>query len=124
MLRTKSRMSRGAPRSIADERADYELVHARSKGQCEVVLDRVRCARPRMPGVHHVIKRAQGGKFKGPDYLMDLCAPCHDLADNASRAQRTMIGGRWVAGRLRIAALGQGRFRCWMERSVETVGYL
>lgn len=121
----------------AQERKDYATVHKRSGGYCEVRLpidsgrflwttgkmlalgERlpvVRCQRSRMPGVHHITKRSQGGKFKGPDYLMDICWFHHDLADNADAAKTsTALDGEIRRGRLRISALGGGKFRCWME---------
>jgi hypothetical protein len=69
-----------------------------------------------MFGLHHVTKRSQGGrKLSSPDTLMALCLRHHDLADNAHPGQRTVIDGQWIAGRLRIVALGAGMFRCWME---------
>lgn len=98
------------------ERKDYATVHARSGNRCEVALKGQRCTWTRMPGCHHVTKRSQGGKFKGPDYLIDVCWPHHDLTDNASASQRTTLrDGTMFYGRLRIVALGGGKFRCWMD---------
>lgn len=113
---TKARQGRGAlDAREKQERKDYADVHARSGGQCEVVLGRRRCPKPRMPGVHHITKRSQGGRFAPTDYLLDICARHHDLADNAAPEQRTLIDGVWVHGRLRMTALGGGKFRFWLE---------
>jgi hypothetical protein len=112
-----ARVGRGAlDARETQERKDYATVHARSGGQCEVELDAVRCRRARMPGVHHVTKRSQGGrKLSTPDTLMDICREHHDLADNAHAGQRTLIDGQWVRGKLVTVALGVGKFRCWMD---------
>lgn len=120
--RKQWRASRGAlDAREQQERRDYVDVIDRAAGQCEVVLKGTRCARPKMFGLHHVTKRSQGGRFKGPDTLMAVCLRHHDLADNAHPAQRTLIDGRWVNGRLMIVAEGKGRFRCWMETTPKRV---
>lgn len=111
-----NRVSDGARDARSSDRALYAAVHARSGNRCEVVLGGARCPRPRMIGLHHVTKRAQGGaKHTTADAAMDVCKAHHDLADNAHPDQRTLIDGTWVRGRLRVVALGGGTFKCWLD---------
>lgn len=109
------RASRGAlDAREQQERRDFATVRARAKGRCEVRIGGWRCER-RDVDTHHVIKRSQGGKFKGPDYLIRVCRECHDLTDAATTQLTTYRDKTSVYGRLRIAATGGGKFRCWME---------
>lgn len=96
------------------ERTDSAVAKARARGRCEVTLGGFRCARPDCD-THHVIKRSQGGKFKGPDYLMRVCRTCHSLMDAAPEQATRLHGGAVIKGRLRVVALGGGAFNGWME---------
>lgn len=85
------------------EAKEYAQVHRRSGGRCEVRLDGIRCRRLRMRGCHHLVKRSQAGSGKGVDWLMDICAFHHSLADDASVTQRsTSLEGEVRIGRLVI----------------------
>jgi hypothetical protein len=50
-------------------------------------------------GVHHVVKRSQGGSDFDLDQLVALCRWCHDLTD-----------APYERGRLIVTALGAGQF--------------
>ena len=55
----------------------------------------------RVPEVHHVVKRAQGGSDFDLDRLVALCRPCHAQTD-----------APYARGRLVVTPLGAGRFAC------------
>lgn len=82
-----AREKRKQTRLATDEEGTQE-VHERSKGQCEVTwfgkrAKRViRCQRPRMIGVHHMIG-GHGKRGRGISALaihkQDVCSECHRL---------------------------------------------
>jgi len=71
----------------------------RSEGNCEVVLEGVRCRRVPQDH-HHVQKRSQGGS-ETADNVLAICRDHHDRTD-----------WPFKRGRLVIRPLGRGRFEC------------
>ena len=102
----------------SQERAAILRARLRAGGRCEVSLTAgrvtARCGRPDQE-THHVIKRSQGGKYRGEDYLVRVCRVCHALTDAAPSQMTTLPSGNKIAGKLKIVAKGGGKFRCYMD---------
>jgi HNH endonuclease len=79
--------------SVEEWAAIRQLVLARARWVCQA------CGLRRRLGVHHVVKRAQGGSDFDLNQLVAMCRNCHDQTD-----------APYGRGRLVITPLGLGEF--------------
>jgi hypothetical protein len=101
----RGKMARKAPRRLPAEIRNVLLV--RSRGVCEVWDMGARCDRPGQHFHHVAKKRSQGGRAietmaTAADWIVTICGPHHDHADNRGFSDP---GGRLVG-----IPLGRGLF--------------
>ena len=99
-IRAGGPLALGRPSASLEQYQDIRAqVLARARWVCQACGLRTRLE------VHHVIKRAQGGSDFDLDRLIALCHDCH-----------ARIDAPYCQGRLVVAPLGAGQFRCEVVR--------